>query len=163
MRSDLSPTLGSDPRSSRRDPRRREWRSISASSSYPPPGSGRGLNAAWRLLSQNQAFRSTSSISSRNISKVSHCSSAAASSSPATASACVVAPNRPGSRAYRSRSARTAFSPAICVCNSPILAVLLLQRHPWSLPAQFVPRMRIARHLHAQRVNGSVRAAQQCP
>jgi hypothetical protein len=26
----------------------------------PPPGSGRGLNAAWRLLSQNQAFRSTS-------------------------------------------------------------------------------------------------------
>jgi hypothetical protein len=43
----------------------------------PPPESGRGLNAAWRLL-RNQAFRSTSSISSRNISKVSHCSSATA-------------------------------------------------------------------------------------
>src|SRR6202030_16520 len=85
-------------------------------------GEGRGLNAASRLLSQNQAFRSTSSISSRNISKLSHCSSVAASSSLATPSACVVALNRPGSRAYRSRSARTAFSPAICVCNSPIRA-----------------------------------------
>ena len=57
------------------------------------------LNTASRPLSQNQDFRSISSIFSRSISKVSHCSSAAASSSRATASACVIAPNRAGSRA----------------------------------------------------------------
>ena len=63
-------------------------------------GSSRAdLNTASRPLSQNQHFRSTSSIFSCSISKVSHCSSAAASSSRATASACVIAPNRAGSRA----------------------------------------------------------------
>ena len=54
--------------------------------------------------------------------KSAHCSSAAASPSRAMASACDVATNRPGSRAYRSGSARTAFSPVICVCNAVIRA-----------------------------------------
>ena len=70
------------------------------SNSLAASGSSRAdLNTASRPLSQNQDFRSTSSIFSRSISKVSHCSSAAASSSRATASACIIAPNRAGSRA----------------------------------------------------------------
>src|SRR6266568_3341670 len=39
----------------------------------------------------------------------------------------------------------------------------LLKSHPRSLPAQFVPGMRIARDLDAQRVDGSMRAAEQRP
>jgi hypothetical protein len=58
-----------------------------------------------------------------SISKVSHCSSAAASSSRATASACDVIRNRPGSRAYRSG------------CQGKLLGDQSQKRYPEPRPA----------------------------